>query len=429
MTTPKTSPQAAAMTAELSRETVERICRYAAIGTPSKEGAEGGLPSTPEQWELAKLLERELREMGLVEVKLDEQCYVYATLPANVAADVAAKIPPVAYIAHIDTAWAVPGADVKPMVHKKYQGGDLVLPGVVIKAAENPRLAGFIGDDIVTSDGTTLLGADDKAGIAAIMAALSWLKRHPEIEHGTIKVAFTPDEEIGRGAEGFDVAGLGAKYAYTVDGEQMGELNDETFCAATGTVTFTGKNCHPGFAKNIMINSVYAMGHFLSLFPADMRPETTEKKQGYLHPYTINGSEETTVVKVLLRDFDEAELNNHKKRLEGMVEQTRKAFPKVTISLKIDDSYRNMRVILKDIPFLVEYAAEAMKRVGVEPIMHGVRGGTDGSRLTFKGLPCPNLFTGAEKCHSREEWVAASAMGKSAGVIVELSKIWRERAK
>jgi len=413
----------------LKSSVLDRFCRYAAIGTQSMENVEK-LPSTPEQWELAKLLEGELRQLGLQDVKLDAQCYVYATIPANIKGADAAAIPAVGFIAHVDTSPAVPGALVKPVVHRNYPGGDLKLPGnpdVVISAAHNTRLAKYIGRDIVTSDGTTLLGADDKAGVAAIMAAAEYLMKHPEIPHGAVKICFTPDEEVGRGADGFDVPGFGAAFAYTIDGEQEGELSDETFNAASAVVTFHGKNVHPGFAKDVMVNSQYALALFLSMFIAEPRPEITSGREGYLHPYDVTGSEEISVVKVLIRDFDLASLEARKKRVQEMAEAVRKAFPKVRVDVELKDSYRNMNVALVDQPHVTDIAREAMKKLGIEVVYRPIRGGTDGARLTFKGLPCPNVFCGCENAHSREEWVAVDAMAKSAATVLQIVDIVKDR--
>ncbi len=413
----------------LKKSVLDRFCRYAAIGTQSKENVDK-LPSTPEQWVLAKLLEKELRELGLQDVKLDGQCYVYATIPSTLTGTAVAKVPTIGFIAHVDTSPAVPGAVVKPTIHRNYTGGDLKLPGnpdLVISAEKNQRLSQFIGGDIVTSDGTSLLGADDKAGVAAIMAAAEYLMNHPEIKHGTIKICFTPDEEVGCGADGFDVAGFNAAFAYTIDGEQEGELSDETFNAASAVVTFHGKNVHPGFAKNVMVNSHYAMSHFVSLFASEPRPEITSGREGYLHPYESVGSEEKSVVKVLIRDFDIDSLDARKLRIQEMAEATRKAFPKVRVEVEVKDSYRNMKVALNEHPHVTDIAREAMTKLGIEIIYRPIRGGTDGARLTFNGLPCPNVFCGAENAHSREEWVSVDTMAKSAATVLEIITIVRDK--
>ncbi len=399
-----------------------RFLKYTAVNTQSVDGAKS-TPSSPGQWELARMLERELREIGLSEVRLDDKCYVYATLPANAEGK---KIQPLGFIAHIDTSSAVRGKNVKPVVHL-YKGGDVKLPGspsVVIPESKNPRLARAVGSEIITSDGTALLGADDKAGIAAIMTAMEFLVKNPGIPHGIVRVAFTPDEEVDLSSEGFDVGPWAGTYAYTVDGEQEGEINDETFNAASATVTFTGKNAHPGYAKGIMVNSLYAAASFLASIPEEIKPERTEDRQGYFHPYEVNGNEESTTVRLILRDFELPGLEEKKRRLAGVVGTTRKAFPEVKIDLSVEDGYRNMKSVLATYPHIVEYAMDAMRKVGVEPVMKPIRGGTDGSRLTFKGVPAANIFCGAENVHSLEEWLSVNVLAKAAQAIVEIVRIW-----
>lgn len=414
---------------ELRKSAVERFLRYVVIDTTSKDDAPD-IPSTPGQFTLARLLEKELKAFGVKDVRLDKNCYIYATIPASRVPG-ADKVPPVGFISHVDTSPAVSGNHVKPIVHKNYKGGDIKLPGdktQILKVAKNVRLKNYLGEEVITSDGTTLLGADDKAGVAAIMATAELLMKHPEISHGPVKIAFTPDEEVGRSSEKFDVPGFGAKYAYTVDGEQEGEVNDETFCAASATVTFTGNNAHPGYAKNIMVNSIYALAHFISLFPPKQRPETTEKRQGYLHPCVIEGKEETSSVRLILREFDEKDLEKRKKLLKQIVAKVQKAFPKVKIDLQITDGYRNMKKILVKVPFLLNFAKDAMKQAGIKTIQLPIRGGTDGSRLSFMGLPCVNLFTGAENVHQRQEWVSGRALGKSALTILNVIQLFLKKA-
>lgn len=414
-------------TADLQALAVEKFLRYVAVDTQSKEDVEA-IPSTEKQKNLSRMLEKELQALGLTEVKLDSHGYVYGTLPARGPGS--AEVPPVAFIAHVDTSPAVSGENVKAIVHKNYQGGDIVLPGDptrVITVEKNIRLKKEIGHDVITTDGTTLLGADDKAGVAEIMAALEFLQKNPDIAHGTIKVGFTPDEEVGRGADKFDIKGLGAKYAYTVDGEQEGELNDETFNAASATVVFHGKSAHPGYAKNKMVNSFYAVAHFLNQFANLPRPEITEGREGYFHPYTLSGSEEKTVIKVLLRDFDLPEIATRKKKITELVERTQKAFPETKLELSFTDSYKNMREVLKDYPFIADFSEEAMKRAGLTPLKLPIRGGTDGARLSFQDLPTANIFTGCENAHSREEWVSAHTMAKSVETILHLTQIWLEK--
>ena len=298
----------------------------------------------------------------------------------------------------------------------------------MLLAAENPRLAHEIGNDIVTSDGTTLLGADDKAGIAAIMTvAAELIAAGARVPHGAIKIGFTPDEEVGRGAEKFDVAGFGAKYAYTVDGEEPGEVNAETFNAASVTAIFRGRNVHPGFAKGIMVNSLYAASRFISLFPPDARPETTEKREGYLHPHELKGAEEETTLKILLRDFEHDQLEVKRHTLESMREQVQHEFPGVSIELQYKESYRNMGEIIAKHPQVMTCAEEAMQRAGIPVVRKAIRGGTDGARLSFMGLPCANLFAGTENAHSASEWVSVASLEKSVRVLTHLVQIWAEK--
>ncbi|MBF0546609.1 MAG: peptidase T [Candidatus Riflebacteria bacterium] len=408
-------------------ELVDRFTRYAAIGTQSKEDVDK-IPSTPEQWELAKLLEKELREIGLKDVKVSDKCYVYATIPATGGKEFS-DIPPLGFIAHLDTSPAVPGKDVKPIVHE-YRGGDIILPGdsgLKITLDKNPRLNDAIGSQVITSDGTTLLGADDKAGVASIMTMVRFFINNSDQKHGPVKICFTPDEEVGRGHEGFDVEEWGAFCAFTVDGEREGELNDETFNASSATVTFRGNNVHPGYAKGIMVNSLYAACRFASLIQNHPRPEITEAREGYIHPYTFSGCEELTTIKILLRDFEK--VGNEKKKviIQEIANKVKAEYPDVAIDVAFNDSYQNMNEVLKSYPFLIEFAEEAMKFAGVHPIKLPIRGGTDGARLSFKGLPCPNLFCGSENVHGKNEWVSVKTMEKAVITMINLVHIWTEK--
>jgi tripeptide aminopeptidase len=415
---------------EIGQAAVNRLIRYAKIDTQSAEESDR-VPSTLKQFDLAGILLEELQDFGTDDARLDEEhCYIYATVPSNLPPEQAARIPAVGFIAHMDVSPSVNSADVHPVIHKDYQGGDIGLPGDpsrAITVRDNPHLLDHIGADIITTDGTTLLGADDKAGIAEIMTAVEYWKNHPEIKHGIIRIAFTPDEEVGNGTRFFDVAGFGADLAYTVDGGRTGEISDETFNAKTAVVTFNGRNTHPGYAKNILVNSLYAASYFLSLFPEGMKPETTEDREGYLHPHDFTGREEQSRLKVLLRDFDVSEMESKVRQLEEMTAKTRERFPKVEIRLDVTDSYSNMNTVLSGHPEIVRFAEEAMMRAGVEPVRHPIRGGTDGSRLTFMGLPTPNLFTGMQNPHSRLEWISSKAMEKSVQTIVNLAAIWAEK--
>ncbi len=414
----------------IKKAAVDRLVRYVKIDTQSKEDVEQ-VPSTKKQFDLARVLLKELQDLGVSNARLDEEhCYVYATLPSNLDAEQTSRVPVIGFLAHVDASPSVTDAGVNPVIHKNYRGGDLVLPGdttQVITVGKNPALLRSIGDDIITTDGTTLLAADDKAGVAEIMTAVEYLLKHPEIKHGTIAVAFTPDEEVGRGPKYFDINGFGAKYAYTVDGGQLGEISNETFNAQAAVVTFNGKNTHPGYAKGKLVNSLYAASYFISLFPEDMKPETTEGREGYLHPYDLTGNEEQTRLKVLVRDFDMSGMEAKGKTLREMKAKTEERFPRVKVKLEIADTYRNMNSILQKYPEIVNFAEEAMERAGVKPVNVPVRGGTDGSQLTFMGMPTPNIFAGEYNPHGKLEWIPANSMVKSVQTIVNLSNIWAEK--
>src|SRR4030095_10410990 len=373
---------------------LDRFLRYVKIDTQSAED-QPTVPSTRKQLNLANLLAKELTGLGAQNVRVSEFGIVYATVPGNLADN--SKVPVIGFISHMDTSPAVSGENINPIIHKNYQGGDIVLPKdqtQVISVAKNPGLKALIGDDIITADGTTLLGSDDKAGVAEIMTMIDTLKQNPQIKHGTLAIAFTPDEEVGTGIEKFDVKGFGAKFAYTVDGEELGEISDETWSARTATVTFQGKSTHPGTAKGIMVNAMYALADYLGRFPHDMLPETTEGRVCFVHPYTGAADVETSTLKILLRDFDMSGLNAKEKLLRDMVAQTQSKFPEVKISIDVKENYKNMKEMLKNFPELTENAMEAARRAGLKPFLNPIRGGTDGSHLTFEGLPTPDLFTG-----------------------------------
>lgn len=408
---------------------VERLLRYVRIDTQSKEDVDS-IPSAKKEFDLARVLAQELKDLGLSDARVDEHCYVYATLPSNLPEALRQKTPVIGLISHIDTSPAVSGTNVNPIIHKNYQGGDIILlldTSEVITIKKNPRLKDNVGSDIITADGTTLLGADDKAGCAEIMTALQTIIGDPTIKHGTVKIAFTPDEEVGKGADKFDVKGFGAQYAYTIDGGQTGEINNETWSADEATVTVHGKSTHPGTAKGLMVNSLYALADFVARFPDDMKPETTEKRVGFLHPYTGTLETEESKVKVLLRDFDTTGLEKQHQILVRMRDETLKKFPDVKIDIEIKESYRNMRIALDKVPFVTEYAIEACKRAGLKPELNPVRGGTDGSQLTYMGLPCPNIFTGGENYHGKLEWIPVRGMEKAVKTIINLIQIWTEK--
>ena len=407
---------------------LDRFLRYVKIDTQSQED-QTTTPSTRKQLNLANLLAKELTTLGAQNVRVSEFGIVYATVPGNLPDN--SKVPVVGFIAHMDTSPAVSGENVNPIFHKNYQGGDITLPkdtSQVITVAKNPVLKTLIGDDIITADGTTLLGSDDKAGISEIMTMIDTLKQNPQIKHGTIAIAFTPDEEVGTGIEKFDVQGFGAKVAYTVDGGELGEISDETWSARTATITFQGKSTHPGSAKNIMVNAMYALGDYLNRFPKDMQPETTEGRVGFVHPYAGVIDVESSNVKVLLRDFDISGLDAKEKMLRDMVAQTAAKFPEVKITIDVKENYKNMKEVLKNYPELTANAMEAAKRAGLTPFMKPIRGGTDGARLTFRGLPTPNLFTGGGNFHGKLEFNSRRGLEKSTETLINLVQIFAEKS-
>ncbi len=409
-----------------SESVVDRFLRYVRIDTQSREGA-STTPSTEGQWELVRLLADELRELGAQDVSVSEQCTVYATVPANV--EDADRVPVVGFLAHVDTSPAVSGKDVQPVIHRDYRGGDIVLPGdpsQVIRVEQHPMLQKMIGDDIITTDGTTLLGSDDKSGVAAIMTMLDMLGRNPQVKHGRIAIAFTPDEEVGTGIDTFDIQRFGASVAYTVDGEGPGEINDETWSARTATVTFQGKSTHPGTAKGVMINAIRVMAHFIEHLPADMLPETTEGRVGFVHPYTGAIDVETSSLKVILRDFEVPGLDAKERLVRELAADAERAFPGAIVSVEVKQDYPNMKEKLKDHPEFTEYAFEAARRAGLEPFSKPIRGGTDGSKLTLRGLPCPNIFTGGYEFHSKLEFNSRQGLEKATETLVQLAAIFAE---
>jgi len=410
-------------------QAIDRFLRYVKIDTQSKED-QTTVPSTKKQFDLATLLAKELKELGAQNVRVSEYAIVYATIPGNLPDN--SKVPVIGFIAHMDTSPAVSGENVNAVIHKNYQGGDIVLPkdpSQVITVAKNPDLKELIGDDIITADGTTLLGSDDKAGCAEIMTMVDLLMRNPQIKHGTIAVAFTPDEEVGGGIDKFDVKGFGAQFAYTVDGEELGEISNETWSARTATVTFKGKSTHPGTAKGVMVNAMYALADYLSRFPKDILPETTAGRVGFVHPYTGVTDVEESSLKILLRDFDMSGLDSKETLLKKMAVETGKKFPEVKIAVDVKENYRNMKEALKDYPQLTEYAMEATRRAGLTPKLNPIRGGTDGSNLTFRGLPCPNLFTGGHNFHGKLEFNSRRGLEKTTEMLVNLVQLFAEKSK
>jgi tripeptide aminopeptidase len=405
---------------------LERFLRYVQYDTQSDESS-STYPSTAQQLILLTALADELRALGATDVKMDAHGYVTATVPAT---STKSNVPILGFIAHVDTSPEMPGAGVRPIVHQRYDGRDLILPDdptAVLRASEIPALADRIGDDIVTASGTTLLGADNKAGVAEIMTAVERLLDNPGIPHGTIRVAFTPDEEIGRGTLHFDVAGFGARYAYTMDGGSRGDLEYESFSADAMTVTFIGFNTHPGYAQGRMVNAMKAAATFIELLPRHtMSPETTDGHEGFVHPYTMQAGVERTSVRLIVRDFVTAELRAKEILLAALAQQAATAWPGVRVETTIEEQYRNMREVLDRHPAVVEHAREAIRRAGVIVHERPIRGGTDGSKLSFMGLPTPNIFAGEHNFHSRLEWVSVQDMEKAVDVIIELARVWEE---
>ena len=403
---------------------LERFLRYVTFDTRSDEQS-STFPSTSGQVVLLRALGEELRALGLADVLLDAHGYVMATVPATRGYE---RAPAIGFIAHVDTSPEMPGHDVRPIVHERYDGRDLVLPDdptTSLRAADDPALAAQMGHDIVTASGLTLLGADDKAGVAEIMAAAEHLVTHEDAIHGPVRIAFTPDEEIGRGANHFDVKRFGAVCAYTLDGGGRGELEYESFSADAITVTFKGFNTHPGYAKGRMVNAIRMAADFVAALPrAGMSPETTDGYEGYLHPYQVLASVDRTSVKVLLRDFVTARLKDKEALVQRVAREIVERHPGGQVDFAVEESYRNMREVLERHPQVVENARKAMRLAGLEPVERPIRGGTDGSRLSFMGLPTPNLFAGEHNFHSRLEWVSAQDMDKAVEVIVRLAEVW-----
>jgi tripeptide aminopeptidase len=405
----------------------ERFIRYAKIDTQSDPDSDT-CPSTMKQKNLGKLLVEELISMGINDAEMDELGYVYATIPSNTAK----QVPVICFCSHMDTSPDCSGENVNPIIHAKYDGHDIVLPNdtnQIIKFSEHPDLAAQIGNDIVTTDGTTLLGADNKAGLAEIMDAANYLMHHPEIKHGDIRILFTPDEEIGRGADKVNIKKLGAQYGYTMDGESLGHLENETFSADSVTLIINGIPTHPGFAKNKMEHSIKIAAEIINRIPKDKTPETTEKKQPFIHPTSINGGLEKVEIKFIIRAFDTATLKALETELEEITKAVLLNYKKSSFNIVVTEQYRNMKDVLDTCYHVVEYALEAINRTGVKPVLSSIRGGTDGSRLSFMGLPCPNIYAGEHAFHSKLEWVSVQDMQKATQTIVHLAMIWEENTK
>lgn len=406
---------------------LSRFLRYVVIDTQS-DPASTSQPTTEKQKDLGRLLAAELKAIGVADAHLDEHGYVYGTIPANTDKS---NVPVICFCSHMDTAPDFSGTNVKPQVISPYQGGAIVLPADpsrIIRVAEHPELANQIGNDIVTTDGTTLLGADDKAGIAEIMTAAQEIIANPAIRHGTIKILFTPDEEVGRGVNRVDLEKLGADFAYTLDGETAGHIEDETFSADGVDIEITGVAIHPGFAKGRMENAIRIAGAIIDRLPRDMAPETTEGREGFLHPTDLSGSMEKAHLSLIVRDFTVDGLKAKEALLEDIVRDVMRGYPGSGYTFTVTEQYRNMKEVLDLHPAIVENAVEAIRRAGMKPVRGSIRGGTDGSRLSFMGLPCPNLFAGGHAFHSPLEWVSRQDMEKAVRTIVELAQIWEERA-
>lgn len=413
--------------ASFNHDVTERFLRYVVIDTQS-DPASPTCPSTAKQKDLGAVLARELQALGLADAHMDEHGYVYATIPATSDK----PVPVICFCSHMDTSPDCSGKNVRPQIVRNYQGGDIVLaadPTQVIRAKDNPALADQIGHDIITTDGTTLLGADNKAGLAEIMDAARFLVANPDIRHGTIKILFTPDEEIGRGVDKVDLKKLGADFAYTMDGETAGHIEDETFSADGAVITIEGVAAHPGFAKGKMEHAIKIAAAIVERLPKDTcSPETTQDKQGFLHPIGISGALEKATLSLIVRDFTDEGLITKAALLQSIVDEVMVAYPHSTATLAVKPQYRNMKQVIDRHPHIVDYAIEAIARTGLTPVRSSIRGGTDGSRLSFMGLPCPNIFAGEHAFHGRTEWVSVQDMEKAAETVVHLAMVWEERS-
>jgi tripeptide aminopeptidase len=403
----------------------ERFLRYIAVNTRSNDEITDKTPSTENQWDLARLLEKELKEMGMQDVKLNEKCFVTATLPANTAK----KIPVIGFLAHMDTSSDFSGENVKPHIIENYDGKDIKLgKTLTLSPAEFPDLKKYVGQTLITTDGTTLLGADDKAGVTEIMAALEYLLAHPEVKHGTIKVAFTPDEEIGLGIRQFDVKSFGADFAYTLDGGPVGEIEYENFNAARAYITVHGKSVHPGDAKDVMLNAQRIFFEFDRMLPEDQRPEHTEKREGFFHLWKMQvGSVEETQAAYLVRDHDPHKFEEKKALLQAITDFLNKKYGAGTVELDLLDQYRNMREVLEPVMHIVDTAKQAMRELDITPIDQPIRGGTDGAQLSYMGLPTPNLFAGGHNFHGPYEYVVLESMQKAVDVVLRIITLYAEK--
>lgn len=415
------------MALKMNHSVLTRFLKYVQIDTQSDPNSPTQ-PSTEKQKNLGRLLVKELHEIGIVDAELDEYGYVYATIPSNTSK----VVPTICFCSHMDTSPDSSGKDVKPIVHTDYQGQDLVLPddeSIVIRAEDHPDLSAQIGNDIVTASGTTLLGADNKAGLAAITDAAQFLMENPSVKHGNIRILFTPDEEIGRGVDKVDMKKLNADFGYTIDGEKRGSLEDETFSADGVTITVFGVSAHPGFAKGKLESALKIVGDILAALPKDrLSPETTAGREGFIHPVSMNGKAEEASLQFIIRDFTEKGLVEHETFLQSIVENVLKNYPNSKADFVVQEQYRNMKKVLDKNPQVVAHAIQAIERAGMSPVASSIRGGTDGSRLSFMGLPCPNIFAGEHAFHSKYEWVSVQDMEKSAETLVHLAAIWEEES-
>lgn len=415
------------MIADYKHTVTERFLKYVTIDTQSNPQSETH-PSTEKQKNLSMLLAEELLMLGVEDAAMDEYAYVMATIPSNSSK----KIPTICFCSHVDTAPDCSGTNVKPILHKNYDGMDIVLPDdatQIISTTKYPYLKNFVGKDIITASGNTLLGADDKSGVAIIMDMMNYLVNHPEVKHGDIKILFTPDEEIGMGTAKLNMEKLSADYAYTLDGGELGTFEDETFSADAVTITINGVISHPGYAKNVMVNALKIVGEIVDSLPKDSwSPETTDKREGFVHPTRIEGIAEKASIEFIIRDFETKKLLEYEERLKNIAEGIVAKYKNITMDFVVKEQYRNMKEVLDKHPYVVDYAITAYERVGLKVVKEPIRGGTDGSRLSFMRLPCPNIFTGMQAIHSKHEWIAVSDMEKSVEVLVELAKVWEEKS-
>ena len=416
------------MNHKIKHTAVDRFLKYVTIDTQSDPHSET-FPSTEKQKNLARLLVEELLEMGISDAHLDPMGYVYATLPSNTDK----KVPVICYCSHMDTSPDSSGKDVKPIIHENYDGRDLVLPDdntQVIRMEDHPDLQNQMGNDIITASGLTLLGADNKAGVAEIMDAVHFFVNHPDVKHGTIRILFTPDEEVGRGVDHIDMEKLGADFGYTVDGEALGSMEDETFSADGVKIVVNGVSQHPGFAKGRLESAMKIVADIVAALPKDrLSPETTSDREGFIHPVGMAGTVEQAHVEFIIRSFVDEQLAEYEAYLKNIAEEVLTHYPKSTMDFQVTEQYRNMKNILDKHPMVADYAVEAIKRSGLTPSRSSIRGGTDGSRLSFMGLPCPNIFAGEHAFHSKHEWVSVQDMHKAVEVLINLACIWEENGK